>query len=215
MKRKLLYLIMFLWVIIGYGFTVDSTNNLQDSFPMVHYNLSGTQFYSTPPTFTSFFQQKNDTVLVSVNIKPNENMNMLINYMSQRDSVWANVINHWVSVNENQTNDTGQTYMGYLSHASEYSIGQINRFINQYDRATTTKHLFMDLGILIGVALAFLILVQKTDSNINPSPLFILLERLSVVALGAIGLYAFGDLISIFLISHDAFRFDYLINLLE
>jgi len=189
MKRYFLYLLVVHWILTGYGFTVDST--------AVPQGTASALLKPSPldiwwlPKGTISMPYSADTTIVKVVVTPqpitvdvnNDDVNTFVWYLNRRDSVLAAVINQWVKINEAKTNESDQTYMGYLSHASEYSIGQINKFITQYHRSVISTRLFTDLGILFGVAMAFILLVQNTSNEVNPTPLFVLLERLSTVLL--------------------------------
>lgn len=200
--KRLYILILIIWGFIGYGFTSPEV----DSFPSVH---------------------RQDTTIVNVSVKmpdvsvvvSNDNSPVVFamqEYMNKQDSMlhqyYDSLFDYILTYNEDTT---PQTYMGYLTHSTEYSEGQINRFINAFWFSGALRAFGIDLGLL-AVSILFIILIAKeTDHKVNPTPTFILMERIAFVIAVLIGIYGMFDMLSLFFIGSDAFRFEYLINLLE
>ena len=156
-----------------------------------------------------------DNPSITVGQYDNSNIEFLRNQITRQDSLLTNVQDEINYVRDNPTVIQDSTYVGYLSHNTEYSVGQINKFIKQINSISNLRIIVFNIIGTITIILILILIASSLDRNNNKSPTFILIERLIMGGLLLLMGLFITNLLSTLLTNQDIFRFEYLINLIE
>jgi len=165
-----------------------------------------------------------DTLNVSVSfnnptitIKQVENYNkgFVEYYLLRQDSLLRGLKSDFDYISNNQQVIEDSTYVGYLSHSTEYSVGQINRFIREKYNKKQVKSLIYNSISLLAVVLFIILIFTSLDNYSNGPPEFRLVELSILFLLLLLAAIFIGNLVEILMNSGDVFRFEYLTKLLE